>query len=312
MEKDRETKNILEVIADRTRERVAEHKARVPYAQCRALAEEMCRAEGTGADGAGADGAGLEGNRFLHAMMKPGISFICEIKRASPSKGLIAPDFPYVDIAAEYDAAGADAMSVLTEPSFFMGSDDIFREIRAATKVPMLRKDFTVDDYMIYEARTMGADAVLLIVSLLGREQLKEYLETAHSLGLAALVEAHDGTEIATAISAGAHIIGVNNRNLKDFTVDITNSVRLRRQVPADIAFVSESGMKTREDIKVLEDNGVNAVLIGETLMRSKDKRGMLDMLRGTDKRGMLDTPRGTDKASAKAGDADVKSGGGQ
>ncbi|MCD8307724.1 MAG: indole-3-glycerol phosphate synthase TrpC [Clostridia bacterium] len=267
-----EKRNILETIADCTRERVADHKERLPLADCKKTAEDLHEK----------DGLVLETNPFYRALLKPGISFICEIKRASPSKGLIAPVFPYLDIAREYTEAGADAISVLTEPRFFQGSDDIFREIRAAVRTPMIRKDFTVDEYMIYEAKTLGADAVLLIVSLLGKAQLQEYLDIAHSLGLAALVEAHDETEIQTAVSCGAHILGVNNRNLKDFTVDIMNSVRLRKQVPADVLFVSESGMKTRENIETLESNGVNAVLIGETLMRSRDKAAEIARLRGT------------------------------
>ncbi|MCD8294173.1 MAG: indole-3-glycerol phosphate synthase TrpC [Clostridia bacterium] len=270
-----EKRNILETITDCTRERVAEHKARLPLADCRKMAEELHEE----------DGLTLEANPFYKALKRPGISFICEIKRASPSKGLIAPVFPYLDIAMEYTAAGADAISVLTEPKYFQGSDDIFREIRQAVKTPLLRKDFTVDEYMIYEAKTLGADAVLLIVSLLSREQLQEYLGIAHSLGLAALVEAHDETEIQTAVfSCGAHILGVNNRNLKDFTVDIMNSVRLRKQVPLDVLFVSESGMKTRENIETLEANGVNAVLIGETLMRSADKAAEIARLKGTER----------------------------
>ncbi|MCD8286680.1 MAG: indole-3-glycerol phosphate synthase TrpC [Clostridia bacterium] len=264
--------NILETIAGYTRERVAEHKAKLPLADCMQMAEDIHAK----------DGLVLETNPFYRALAKPGISFICEIKRASPSKGLIAPVFPYLDIAREYTEAGADAISVLTEPRFFQGSDDIFREIRAFTKTPMIRKDFTVDEYMIYEAKTLGADAVLLIVSLLSKDQLQEYLGIAHSLGLAALVEAHDEAEIRTAVSCGAHILGVNNRNLKDFTVDIMNSVRLRKQVPSEVLFVSESGMKTRENIQTLEANGVNAVLIGETLMRSPDKAAEIARLRGT------------------------------
>ena len=194
------------------------------------------------------------------------------MKKASPSKGLIAPDFPYLQIAGEYEKAGAAAVSVLTEPDFFMGSDRYLQEIAAKIHIPVLRKDFTVDEYMIYEARLLGASAVLLICSLLREEELKRYLRLADSLGMSALVEA---------LECGARIIGVNNRDLKTFQVDISNSVRLRELVPKEILFVSESGMKTAEDIRILEENGTNAVLIGETLMRSPDKRRELERLRG-------------------------------
>ncbi len=214
-------------------------------------------------------------------LSEPGISFICEVKRASPSKGLIAPDFPYLEIARDYEKAGADAISVLTEPEYFMGSNDYLSEIRQEVGIPILRKDFTVDEYQIYEALTIGADAVLLICALLDTETLRKYIAIADKLGLSCIVEAHDETEVKSALSAGARIVGVNNRNLKDFTVDITNSARLRRLVPSDIIFISESGIKTRDDVKRLEDENVNAVLIGETFMRSPDKAAMLRELRG-------------------------------
>ena len=218
---------------------------------------------------------------FERALRAEGISFICEVKKASPSKGLIAPDFPYLDIAREYEAAGASAISVLTEPFYFMGENQYLAEIRKQVSIPLLRKDFTVDPYMIYQARAIGADAVLLICAILSKEELREYLELATSLGLSALVEAHDEQEVLMALEVGAGIIGVNNRNLKDFTVDIENSVRLRKMVPDNVIFVSESGMKTRDDIARLEANGTNAVLIGETFMRSTDKARMLNELRG-------------------------------
>ncbi|MCD7804573.1 MAG: indole-3-glycerol phosphate synthase TrpC [Oscillospiraceae bacterium] len=214
-------------------------------------------------------------------LREPGISFICEVKRASPSKGLIAPDFPYLDIARDYEKAGADAISVLTEPEYFMGSNRYLSEIRKEVSIPILRKDFTVDEYQIYEALTIGADAVLLICALLDTETLKRYIAVADKLGLSCIVEAHDENEVKSALSAGARIVGVNNRNLKDFTVDITNSARLRKLVPSDIIFISESGIKTRDDVKKLEDENVNAVLIGETFMRSPDKAAMLRELRG-------------------------------
>ncbi|MCD8007200.1 MAG: indole-3-glycerol phosphate synthase TrpC [Oscillospiraceae bacterium] len=214
-------------------------------------------------------------------LREPGISFICEVKRASPSKGLIAPDFPYLEIARDYEQAGADAISVLTEPEYFKGSNQYLSEIREAVEIPILRKDFTVDEYMIYEALTIGADAVLLICALLDTETLKRYIAIADKLGLSCIVEAHDEDEVKSALSAGARIVGVNNRNLKDFTVDITNSARLRKLVPPSIIFISESGIKTREDVKRLEDENVDAVLIGETFMRSPDKAAMLRKLRG-------------------------------
>ena len=216
---------------------------------------------------------------FEKAIKKPGLSFICECKKASPSKGLIAEDFPYLQIAKDYEAAGADCISVLTEPKWFLGSDQYLKKIADAVSVPCLRKDFTVDEYMIYEAKVLGATAVLLICALLPEETLKEYLETAHSLGLSALVEAHDEAEVAQAMRAGARIIGVNNRNLKDFTVDIHNSERLRELVPENIVFVSESGIKTPEDVGRLYQNKTDAVLIGETLMRSSNKKAELEKL---------------------------------
>lgn len=219
---------------------------------------------------------------FKKALRKENdIAFICEVKKASPSKGLIAPSFPYLEIAKEYEAAGASAISCLTEPYFFMGSDEYLKEISKAVSIPVLRKDFVVDEYMIYEAKLIGAKAVLLICAILDDYRLGKYLDTAHSLGLSALVEAHDEEEIRRALNAGAGIIGVNNRNLKDFTVDINNSIRLRRLVPDDIIFVSESGIKTADDINNLRENGTNAVLIGETLMRCDDKKAALNRLRG-------------------------------
>lgn len=218
---------------------------------------------------------------FRKALSGDEISFICEVKRASPSKGLIAPDFPYLDIARDYERAGASAISCLTEPFWFKGRDEYLAEISNAVKIPVLRKDFTVDEYMIYQAKTLGASAVLLICSILSKEQLSEYLGIAHSLGLSALVEAHDEDEVRTALSVGAGIIGVNNRDLRTFTVDINNSARLRKLVPPEVLFVSESGIKTAADIEALRSNGTNAVLIGETLMRSPDKKAALDELRG-------------------------------
>ena len=219
--------------------------------------------------------------KFEKALGKKGMSFICEVKKASPSKGVIAPVFPYTDIALEYERSGADAISVLTEPEFFMGDDRYLTEIKENVNVPVLRKDFVVDEYQIYQAAVMGADAILLICRLLDEAQIKKYIGIADSLGLSCLVEAHDGDEIEMALRADARIIGVNNRNLGDFTVDITNSIRLRKLVPDGIIFVSESGIKVRDDVKELEDNDVDAVLIGETFMKSQNKFVEMARLRG-------------------------------
>lgn len=218
---------------------------------------------------------------FEKALKKEDIAFICECKKASPSKGLIAENFPYLQIAEEYEAAGCDCISVLTEPSRFLGSDKYLKEIAEKVSVPCLRKDFTVDDYMIYEAKLLGAKAVLLICSLLAEKQIKDYIKICDSLGISALVEAHNEEEVREAVNAGARIIGVNNRNLKDFTVDTENSRRMRKLVPKDIIFVSESGVKSAEDIEVLRKIGADAVLIGEVLMRAENKQEKLKELRG-------------------------------
>lgn len=277
---------ILEQIAEKTKERVAEQKKIISPAEYRTKAE-VARAEEFRSktartemlnDAVNSEGAG---NPFYSALAEPGISFICEVKKASPSKGVIAEHFPYLEIAGEYEEAGANAISVLTEPYFFQGSNEYLKEIRANVSLPILRKDFTVDEYMIYEAKAIGADAVLLICSILSQEQLNEYRLLAKELGLAALVEAHDEREVEMALKAGAEIIGVNNRNLKDFKVDINNSLRLRKLVPDSILFVSESGMKTPQDIQRLRENGTDAVLVGETFMRSTDKKAVLQSLRG-------------------------------
>ena len=258
---------ILEEIAAKTRERIETEKRRRSLGELQAAVRDM---------------DSNTGFPFEKALAKQGMSFICEVKKASPSKGVIAEHFPYVEIGMEYERAGADAMSILTEPFYFQGSNNYLTAIRKEVSIPLLRKDFTVDEYMLYEAKQIGADAVLLICAILSQTQLEEYAGIAGELGMSALVEAHDEREIQMALKAGAKIIGVNNRNLKDFTVDITNSVRLRELVPREILFVSESGMKNRADIARLEENGTNAVLIGETFMRSSDKAGMLRELRGS------------------------------
>lgn len=218
---------------------------------------------------------------FQQALKKPGVSFICECKKASPSKGLIAPNFPYLEIAKEYETAGADCISVLTEPKWFLGNDEYLKEIAEAVSIPCLRKDFTVDEYQIYQAKVLGASAVLLICSILTENQMKDYIRICDELGLSALVEVHDEQEVQTALNTGARIIGVNNRNLKDFSVDTDNSRRLRELIPPNVLFVSESGVRTAEDVETLRKIGADAVLIGETLMRASDKRAKLAELRG-------------------------------
>lgn len=257
---------ILDELAAFARQRVEEAAARRPLGK---MAEE-------------ARSLNCEtGFPFERALRGGDIAFICECKRASPSKGLIAPDFPYLQIAREYEAAGAAAISVLTEPKWFLGSDEFLREIAAEVRIPCLRKDFTVDEYMIYEAKVLGAAAVLLIVSLLDEGTLRRFIELCDALGLSALVEAHDEGEIRTALNAGARVIGVNNRNLRDFSVDVGNSGRLRGLVPEGVLFVAESGIKTVEDVAALRAAGADAVLVGEALMREADKRAALERLRG-------------------------------
>lgn len=256
---------ILDRLAEHARARVARAKASLPLDEIRERALALPKGDFA----------------FEAALKKPGISFICECKKASPSKGLIAPDFPYLEIARAYQAAGADCISVLTEPNWFLGRDEYLKEIAAAVSIPCLRKDFTVDEYMIYEAKLLGASAVLLICSILTEEQIRAYLSLCDRLGLSALVEAHDEAEVKTALGAGARIIGVNNRNLKDFTVDTENSRRLRALIPPQVLFVSESGVKSAGDVAKLREIGADAVLIGETLMRAEDKRAKLDELRG-------------------------------
>ena len=259
--------NILEQLAAYARTRVEQAKAVRPLADVKAAA--LAQPKGNFA--------------FEKALAQPGVRFICECKRASPSKGLIAPVFPYLDIAKEYAAAGADTISVLTEPKWFLGSDEYLQQIAAAVPVPCLRKDFTVDEYMIYEAKLLGASAVLLICSLLDTETLHQYLGICDALGLSALVEAHDEQEIASAAAAGARVIGVNNRNLKNFTVDVTNSLALRQKAPPGVLFVAESGITSPSDVSALRAAGVDAVLVGEALMRAPDKAAALAALRGVD-----------------------------
>lgn len=283
---------ILDKIADSTRVRIQKEKERIPLSKMIEAVEEIIYNEAKIKDDAKIndnakindefkaktetikDGEDARNEFCFEKALKGGdINFICEVKKASPSKGIIAEDFPYVTIAKEYVAAGAVCISVLTEPEYFLGSDDYLREIRKEVGIPILRKDFTLDEYQIYQAKVLGADCILLICSLLNEELLRRYIKLCDILKLSALVEAHDEDEVKAAVNAGARIIGVNNRNLKTFEVDINNSVRLRRFVPDEILFVAESGIKTAEDIDVLRKALVNGVLIGETLMKSKYKK---------------------------------------
>lgn len=259
---------ILNTIANYTKERYNKIIEKKPLSEIKATALSMPK-----------------GNfEFERALKTDALSFICEVKKASPSKGIIAEDFPYLDIAKEYESAGASAISCLTEPKWFMGQDKYLAEIAQAVSIPVLRKDFTICEYQIYEAKILGASAVLLICALLDTQTIKEYISICDTLGISALVEAHNESEVESALEAGARIIGVNNRNLKDFSVDVNNSTRYRNMIPENIVFVSESGIKTHSDIEVLLNNKTNAVLIGETFMRADNKKEMLkELLYGKD-----------------------------
>ncbi len=258
--------NILDAIAEHTRIRIAEKKKAVPLTDIRKEALSMCCATGF---------------PFEKALKGDDIGFICECKKASPSKGVIDAEFPYLKIAEEYEMAGADCISVLTEPKWFLGDDRYLNEIAALTSVPCLRKDFIVDEYMIYEAKTLGASSVLLICSLLEETRLKYFIDICDNLGLSALVEVHDKYEVSVALKAAARVIGVNNRNLTNFTIDMQKSKSLRSLVPEGVLFVAESGIKTKEDVNVMRGANADAVLVGETLMRAADKKAMLRYLRG-------------------------------
>ncbi|MDR3209833.1 MAG: indole-3-glycerol phosphate synthase TrpC [Oscillospiraceae bacterium] len=217
---------------------------------------------------------------FEAALAAPGLSVICEVKKASPSRGVISPDFPYLEIARAYERAGASAISVLTEPEYFLGRDAVLREIAETVKIPLLRKDFVVDEYMVYRAKTLGASAVLLICAILGDGALRDYIALCKTLRLAALVEAHDAREVQIALAAGARILGVNNRDLRTFAVDTDNAARLRDAVPPGVLFVSESGIASPADARATKDMRADAVLVGEALMRAADKRAFLEGLR--------------------------------
>lgn len=255
---------ILNEIANHARLRVANDRAEISLAEMKKMALNLPRGD----------------FRFETVLRKNRVSIICEIKKASPSKGVISEAFPYLDIAGEYQEAGADCISVLTEPKWFLGSDTILKEVRAKTTLPLLRKDFTVDEYQIYQAKVLGADAVLLICALLDTEEIRRYLAICETLGLSTLVETHNQDEILSALSAGARIIGVNNRNLKDFTVDLSHSMELRQHIPADIIFVAESGIASPTDAVALVKSGANALLIGEALMRCGDKGNFIERIK--------------------------------
>ncbi|MDR0837465.1 MAG: indole-3-glycerol phosphate synthase TrpC [Propionibacteriaceae bacterium] len=255
--------NILETIATETRLRVADAKTQVPVEALQRLAGRRLAPPPS----------------FEDALRRPGVGFICEVKKASPSKGVIAADFPYLEIAREYVAAGASAISVLTEPNHFLGSDEYLREIAAEAPIPVLRKDFVVDEYQIWQAATLRASAVLLIVALLDDDTLARFIALTHQLGMSALVEAHDDTELRRALAAGARIVGINNRDLTTFNVDLATSERLGALIPDDVLFVVESGLATRADVERVVAAGADAVLVGETLMRSADKRAALEAL---------------------------------
>ncbi len=257
--------NILERLANSARSRVKQAKESVSSEDIKDKAYSVKKGE----------------FEFENALKKTGLSFICECKKASPSKGIIVQEFPYLKIAEEYEKAGADAISVLTEPTEFLGNDKYLEEIAQSVKLPCLRKDFIIDEYMIYEAKILGAKAFLLIVSLLSDEELKNYIKIGDFLGMSALVETRDEFEIKRAVDAGARIIGVNNRNLKDFSVDVTHSAKLIELIPPNTLFVAESGIKTPRDVKKMRDIGADAVLIGEALMLSEDKTAKLKELKG-------------------------------
>lgn len=256
---------ILEQLADHARERTENAKKTYPLEKLREQALSLPQLNFA----------------FEKAIRKKELSFICECKKASPSREIIAHNFPYLQIAKEYEAAGADCISVLTEPKWFLGNKEYLHQIASTVSIPCLRKDFTVDEYMIYESRILGASAVLLICSILSERQIGEYIQICDAMGISALVEAHDEQEIAMAVHVGARLIGVNNRNLRDFTVDTENSFRFREMIPRDILFVSESGIRNAQDVEKLRQVGADAVLIGETLMRAENKAAKLTELRG-------------------------------
>ena len=267
---------ILDTLATAAKRRVAKLEKVKSLAAVRAEAEQIYKEAAVDSGNTSA----CRGKSFLANLQRPGLNFICECKKASPSKGLISPEFPYLEIAKAYERGGAAAISVLTEPEYFLGSDVYLQEIAGQVNLPVLRKDFTVSEYQIYEAKTLGANAVLLICAILSASQLEEYRLAAESVGLDALVETHDGREIETALKSGAQIIGINNRNLKDFTVDIETCLELRKEISENCVCIAESGIRDEADIRSLKAKGFNGVLIGETLMRSGNPEERLRKLR--------------------------------
>ncbi|MDW7650799.1 MAG: indole-3-glycerol phosphate synthase TrpC [Bacillota bacterium] len=239
----------------------AKKKQRVIAAKCRLPLEQLKES---------LTAAGSPG-KFRAALTAPGISVIAEIKRASPSKGDFGLRVPITELAGQYEAGGASAISVLTEEDFFLGSQEDLTAVRQTVTLPVLRKDFVIDAYQLYETRALNADAVLLIAGFLPEKQLAGYLEICEELGLAALVETHNQEEIKLALRAGANILGINNRDLRTFRTDINRTVRLAGLIPDDVVLVSESGIHTAEDIKMLTLAGADAVLVGESLVKSAD-----------------------------------------
>lgn len=262
--------NILDKICETTKERIEKEKQKISLIEVRKNAERI---------------KNIEKEKYFNFEKAIGkkekINFICEIKKASPSKGIIAEDFDYIEIAKDYQKAGADAISCLTEPHYFLGADEYLKAVKETVNIPVLRKDFIIDEYMIYKSKNIKADAILLIAAVLDKYKLKDYFDIANDLGLSSLFEIHNEEELEKILNLNPRIIGVNNRDLKTFEVDINNSIRLRKLIPNNIIFVSESGIKCREDIKTLEENKTSAVLIGESLMTKKDKEKEIKKLRG-------------------------------
>lgn len=212
---------------------------------------------------------------------KANLAYIMEIKRCVPTKGEITRNFDYKSIAKEYEDIGATAISVMTEPDYFKGDDDFLAEIARIVKIPVLRDDFIVDEYMVYESKLLGADAITLICSVLDEITLMRCLNLAENLGMSAVVEAHSSMQVKKALRVGAKIIAVNNCDLRNFEIDMNNSLELQKMIPEDVIFISRSGVKTYQDICKLEENNVNAVMVGEVLMRSHDKRKTFEILQG-------------------------------
>ena len=259
--------NILNQIINETRKTVEEQKLKYPLEKVRELAEQQVTK--------------AEPHRFYKALDSPQIGIIAEVKRASPSKGVICRNFDPVLIADEYGKGGANAISVLTEEKYFQGSITYLSQIAQKVSLPILRKDFIIDNYQIYEAAVNSASAVLLIVAALSEEQIRDYLNLIHTLKMDALVEVHNHNELEKALKTGANIIGINNRDLKTFKTNLQTSIDLVKAIPNGILKVSESGIKSRKDVIQLQDAGFDAVLVGEILMRQTDRTAFLHKLRG-------------------------------